>query len=368
MGFYIYLSKIYNLIKKITMKKIYLLLATTFVAGATFAQLNNNQATILDVKTITKSVGGNKTPTDTVGWTGSSNFLPVFAVGNQVFNYGYSGGGYVYGTNVSTNEINHVAQGYNNLSAASFNVEGVLLGFIGKDYAGTGNGSSVITVNLFNMAANAAYEGTLPNVTQTADGPSGTAIATTTITTADADTNFFSLTYAQFSTPVAVSGDFAASMDANAVKTASDTVGLASDADGEGQRYAFHYVPALTAWIVTADLFNGLNNNIAIFPVIDEGTVGINDKEFYNDMQLSAFPNPANNQATISFRLNKEMSNVNIKMVDLTGKEVLNVNKGTLAAGLYNETVDATNLEAGIYFYSIIANGTRFTKKLTISK
>lgn len=351
------------------MKKIYLLLATTFVAGATFAQLNNHQATILDVKTITKSVGGDKTPTDTVGWTGSSNFLPVFAVGAQVFNYGYNGGGYVYGTNVSTNEINHVAQGYNNLSAASFNVEGVLLGFIGKDYAGTGNGSSVITVNLYNMAANAAYEGTLPNVTQTADGPSGTAIATTTITTADADTAFFSLTYAQFSTPVAVSGDFAASMDANAVKTASDTVGLASDANGEGQRYAFHYVPGLTAWIVTDDLFGGnLDNNIAIFPVIDENNVGINDKEFYNDMQLSAFPNPANNQATISFRLNKEMSNVNIKMVDLTGKEVLNVNKGTLAAGLYNETVDATNLEAGIYFYSIIANGTRFTKKLTISK
>ena len=54
-----------------------------------------------------------------------------------------------------------------------------MLGFIGKDYAGTGNGSSVITVNLFNMAANAAYEGTLPNVTQTADGPSGAAVATT---------------------------------------------------------------------------------------------------------------------------------------------------------------------------------------------
>lgn len=351
------------------MKKIYLLLATTFVAGATFAQLNNHQATILDVKTITKSVGGDKTPTDTVGWTGSSNFLPVFAPGNQIFIMGYLGGGFVFGNNVDS--LDWSAQGYSNLSSSPFDIEGVLLVAVGKD---NNNSSSSVTVRVHANLAGSALTGDSncdPDFGNLIDGP-GAALATENILLSNVDTsNFF--TYVPLTTPITMSAPiFYVSVDATALRATQDTVGFACDAQGEGIGMAFHEVSVLTGtpmWAQTDFLFScNLDRNIAYFPVIDEGTVGINDKEFYNDMQLSAFPNPANNQATISFRLNKEMSNVNIKMFDLTGKEVLNLNKGTLAAGLYNETVDATNLEAGIYFYSIIANGTRFTKKLTISK
>lgn len=350
------------------MKKIYLLLATTFIAGATFAQLNNHQATIIDVKTITKSVGGDKTPTDTVGWTGSSNFLPVFAPGNQIFIMGYTGGGFVYGNNVDS--LDWSAQGYNNLSSSQFDIEGVLLIAVGKE---NNNANSSITVRIHADLANSALTGDAncdPDA-NLINGP-GAALATENFLLSNVDTsNLF--TYVPLTTPLSINSPvFYVSVDATALRATQDTVGFACDAASEGIGMSFHEISSIVGtplWAQTDFLFGcNLDRNIAYFPVIDEGTVGINDNKFYNDMQLSAFPNPAKDQATISFRLNKEMNNVNIKMFDLTGKEVLNLNKGTLAAGLYNETVDATNLEAGIYFYSIIANGTRFTKKLTISK
>ncbi|HEY9084140.1 MAG TPA: T9SS type A sorting domain-containing protein [Vicingaceae bacterium] len=356
------------------MKKIYLLLATTFVAGASFAQYSGQQAINQGSKSLVIKANANqKTPTDTTGLTTSGAFLPEFAQGGQIFQFGYTGGGFVYGNNADS--LDWCAQGYSNVNNATFNVEGILIWAAAKDNS---NAASLVTVNLHSNSASSALtdngscNGT-PSGTMV-DGP-GAVLKTENILLSAIDTAFPNITYVPFTAPLpSINGDalFYVSIDSRNLQITGDTVGFFSDADTEGLGMAFHELSALGAsglWGVTDMIFGcGLDNNIAAFAVIDDGTVGINDKEFYNDMQLSAFPNPANNQATISFRLNKEMSNITIKMIDLAGKEVLNINKGTLAAGLYNETVDATNLEAGIYFYSIIANGTRFTKKLTISK
>ena len=111
------------------MKKIYLLLSAVVISSAIFAQsAERGNANITDSKTITKKNGNTKTPTDTTGWVANpSKWIPAeFAVAGTVFNYGYTGGGYVYGVNISANNISHVAQGYMNINSASIGIEGVL--------------------------------------------------------------------------------------------------------------------------------------------------------------------------------------------------------------------------------------------------
>ena len=354
------------------MKKIYILVVAAVFTTATFAQVSEQgNATVLSSKAISNKHVNDKTPTDTTAWVPNpSKWLPgEFAVGGQVWNYGYSGGGYVYGVNISVNEISHVAQGYLNLNAATFGVEGIIVGFVGKTNV---NGASSMTLNLYNMAPNSAMGHTTGSWAQDEIGPTATVVATTQMAITDADTTWFTLNYAAFPSVALVSGtDFAVSMDATAVKANNDTIGLASDTDGEGYRMAYHYVPSQSKWYVTDDLFGGpgaLNNNIAIFAVVDDNYVGIEDHEFLNNMQLSAFPSPAINQTTISYNLDKDMDNVKLIVLDMNGKEVYNQAFGSQAKGSYNISLDVNEFASGNYFYSLISNGNRLTKRMVITK
>lgn len=351
------------------MKKIYLFAVATMFASASFAQVSEQgNAFAKDSKAVSGVLANTKAATDTAGWVPNpAKWLPgEFALGGQVWNFGYTGGGYVYGVNISGNDINHVAQGYLNLNTATFGVEGVVMGFIGKDEISAG---SQIGVELWTMATNSAfsYDGAAWN--QDAVGPNSM-VSSTTIPISAADTNFFSLTWAPFSSVQLISGtDFAVTVDGTAAKAANDTIGLACDADGEGFRLAFHRVGvASNNWYITDDLFGGLNNNIAIFPVIDDNFVGINDVDFFNGMQMSVYPNPVADQATITYNLAENMNSVKLIVFDMTGKEVMNQNFGAQAKGTYNVSLDASELNAGNYFYSLVANGQRLTKRMVVTK
>ena len=356
------------------MKKVYLFAVAAMFATVSMAQINEfGVPYVKGVKSISPTHSNAKTPTDTLGWTPQNvtDWVPAeFAAGGQVWNYGYTGGGYVYGTNISTAEINHVGQGYLNLQGATIGVEGIIISAAGKDYTGTGTGTSTFNLHLYNMAPNSGwtYDGT--NWVQDADGPNGNAVASiTSLPISGVDTAWFPLTYYPFASVVTVTGDFAVTFDANPVKAANDTIGLLCDEDGEGARLAFHWIGGSTnRWLVTDDAFGGLNNNIAIFPVIDKNFVGINDDQTYNGMKLSAFPNPAVDQTTISYSLETSMNNVKLIVYDLTGKEILREEYGNQAAGLYNVNLDVSELNAGNYFYSLIGNGSRLTKRMVVVK
>ena len=62
------------------------------------------------------------------------------------------------------------------------------------------------------------------------------------------------------------------------------------------------------------------------------------------------------------------MNNVTLIVYDMTGKEVHNVNYGSQSKGSYNVTIDASNFTSGNYFYSLIANGNRLTKRMVVTK
>ncbi|MBN2681965.1 MAG: T9SS type A sorting domain-containing protein [Bacteroidales bacterium] len=92
------------------------------------------------------------------------------------------------------------------------------------------------------------------------------------------------------------------------------------------------------------------------------GTENVN-----NILSSSIYPNPVNDFATLSFNL-KETSNVNIEVYDMAGKLVMNKNLGSRLFGNNNVVMDVTDMESGIYFYTVNANGYKTTNKMVIAR
>jgi hypothetical protein len=75
------------------------------------------------------------------------------------------------------------------------------------------------------------------------------------------------------------------------------------------------------------------------------------------------FPNPAADNATVSYTLNAE-SNVTIVVRDLSGKVVYTTESGLVGAGTYNTTIDMNTFAQGMYTVTLTANGAQTTQKL----
>ena len=72
---------------------------------------------------------------------------------------------------------------------------------------------------------------------------------------------------------------------------------------------------------------------------------------------LNVYPNPANNDATISYSLNKS-GNVEIVITDIMGRTVKTMNQGNQVAGTsYNVNLSTSDLDNGTYFYTLTVNG-----------
>ena len=91
-------------------------------------------------------------------------------------------------------------------------------------------------------------------------------------------------------------------------------------------------------------------------------------KELDNGAKLfQNYPNPTNGNTTIKYSLENN-ANVSFEMMDVTGKVVLTSNEGDKGNGMHMLNVNTSELTAGIYFYSLIVNNHKMTKKMTITK
>ena len=91
--------------------------------------------------------------------------------------------------------------------------------------------------------------------------------------------------------------------------------------------------------------------------------VGISD--ITGMMNVEVYPNPLRDQANIVINL-KEAANVTISAFDLMGKQVLSQQEGTIAAGASTITLDASNLNSGIYLLKVEAGNSVISHKITI--
>jgi PKD repeat protein len=113
---------------------------------------------------------------------------------------------------------------------------------------------------------------------------------------------------------------------------------------------------------------SNLGNNLYLDDINIQGTVGI-DENVVDESSISIFPNPTSQTSTISYHLNKK-ADVKVQLVDILGKQVMNVSNTSQPEGDYslNISKEELGLNSGIYFVRLIVDGNTITKKLIISE
>ena len=77
------------------------------------------------------------------------------------------------------------------------------------------------------------------------------------------------------------------------------------------------------------------------------------------------YPNPFSSTTQISYEL-ASGGEVSIQVMDLTGRKVMDLNEGRKPAGKHTLTLDATGLEAGMYYFTLQAGNFRETKQMVV--
>lgn len=105
--------------------------------------------------------------------------------------------------------------------------------------------------------------------------------------------------------------------------------------------------------------------NLSIWTNVTTDPAGIKETELLSN--ISVYPNPAKNYATLQYSVN-ENSEIVINITDITGKIIKSIRQH-VAAGTYQHALDLTTIQEGIYFYSIYANDKlQITKKFSVIK
>jgi hypothetical protein len=88
--------------------------------------------------------------------------------------------------------------------------------------------------------------------------------------------------------------------------------------------------------------------------------------EVENTVGMNVYPNPANNQATVTFEVNNA-STAAVNVTDLTGKVVYTAALGSVN-GAQKVNVNTESLTNGVYMVNVIVDGTVSTQKLIVRK
>jgi len=90
-------------------------------------------------------------------------------------------------------------------------------------------------------------------------------------------------------------------------------------------------------------------------------------EEATKNLQVSIFPNPTVETATVSFELEKA-SELKITLMDLSGRELFTVFDGFTVEGFFTKTFCTKNLSSGVYFLQILIDGKYVVEKVVIEK
>gem|GEM_PF-889316 len=93
---------------------------------------------------------------------------------------------------------------------------------------------------------------------------------------------------------------------------------------------------------------------------INSITTNIDDFKLFQN-----YPNPFNPVTTISFTINNK-ANYELKIFDITGKQLVTILNKQLNSGSYNVSWDASAYPSGIYFYGLYKDGEKFDMKKMI--
>lgn len=116
------------------------------------------------------------------------------------------------------------------------------------------------------------------------------------------------------------------------------------------------YIVTLIAWNECgADTFKQTVNIL----------VGINETGAANNAVL--YPNPLNNRTTLSVNL-ANSSEVEVTVMDLQGKTVMNLNNNFMDAGVHEIGIDASALSSGVYFARVMTEEKATMIRMVVNK
>ncbi|MDT8411352.1 MAG: M43 family zinc metalloprotease [Vicingaceae bacterium] len=112
---------------------------------------------------------------------------------------------------------------------------------------------------------------------------------------------------------------------------------------------------------------SGGGNNFYLDDINIDGITSVGE-QYDNISSFVIYPNPAKNNAVISFNLTKDVDNLSVVVKDLLGKDVTNIINGqSFATGKYTLSIDENNqLSSGVYFVQFRADNNVITQKLVI--
>ncbi len=100
---------------------------------------------------------------------------------------------------------------------------------------------------------------------------------------------------------------------------------------------------------------------------LGSGSVGFGSAAEFLQASMTIFPNPAPNQARITYQLDTEVNNLSIHVFDLRGQRVATVVANErLASGTYYADLQTRDLANGTYLVVMEGNGARKSSKLVV--
>ena len=131
------------------------------------------------------------------------------------------------------------------------------------------------------------------------------------------------------------------------------------------------FSPDQTSYI----LYGGLNgggsqyytNGTPMVRMNFDPSIGITEVSETGAVLGQNMPNPFDNNSTINFELTNT-SDVQFEFVDMTGKVVKTMDLGTLTNGSHSIQVNATEFASGVYYYSLVSEGSKITSKMVVQK
>lgn len=116
-----------------------------------------------------------------------------------------------------------------------------------------------------------------------------------------------------------------------------------------------------------ANATNSGNNTTGDIIYNDSETVseasGIGVEENISLLQFVAFPNPVQDQLTVTFD-NPEASNMTLELIDLQGRQIKALHNGSISGAQQTHTFDVSDLDAGIYLLNLTLDGKTYTQKI----
>lgn len=111
---------------------------------------------------------------------------------------------------------------------------------------------------------------------------------------------------------------------------------------------------------------NNLSEDLMIKANIEQ-SLGVSNPDKNTVTLGQNYPNPANDNTTVTYSLNKA-GNVRVTIYSLLGTQVDGFSLGKVPAGEHNLTINTASYQTGIYFYTLTVDGSSSTGKMVVGK